>query len=68
MIETQPTDTERLDWLEAQSQGKPWIAGESKISPGYKLLTVELGFGCYLNTQPTARAAIDAAMRRERGE
>lgn len=50
-------DKERLDWLEKQSSGDPWIARQSESGRGFRLHnTLRDG------ASPTAREAIDAAM------
>ena len=53
------TDTERLDWLEAQGNGERWVARRSTMGRGYRLHNTkhhdEQG-------RPTVREAIDAAM------
>lgn len=50
-------DSTRLDWLEAQSF--PWL---TKTDDGFTMATDQV---CRSNGQPTARAAIDAAMSRK---
>lgn len=50
-------DTARLDWLEAQGNGAPWIARQSAIGRGFRLHNSEHRDPGL----PTARAAIDAA-------
>jgi len=61
-----PTDKERLDWLESKSDGSAWIACESGSGCGFKIHNAA-GFKLeYEYARPTARAAIDAAMEREK--
>lgn len=63
--EFNPTDTERLDWLESKSNGMPWIARESTTGRGFRLHNDQSGsFG---SVYPTARDAIDAAMLGQEG-
>ena len=56
-----PTDTERLDWLESQTNGMRWIARGSITGRGFRLHNEPSeSFG---PTSNCARAAIDAAMK-----
>jgi len=64
------TDTQRLDWLEKQSNGQPWAARKSSSGRGYRLHnTSGIGVLCVDGFAQTAREAIDQAMEEllERG-
>lgn len=54
------TDTERLDWLQAQAigYGNGWLARESTTGRGFRLHETE-----HEDAKPTVREAIDAAMK-----
>ena len=62
-----PTDTERMDWVERQTNGDDWIARMSDRGRGFRLHNStrtfkdkDAGFECR-----TAREAIDIAMSRD---
>lgn len=59
----QPTDSERLDWLQAQSAGygKGWMARPSIVGRGYVLRETS-----FEGAQPTVREAIDQAMANQK--
>ena len=55
-------DKKRLDWLEAQGNGDPWVARESTTGRGWRLANSHA-----TPNYTTAREALDAA-RRDSGE
>lgn len=61
-----PTDTERLDFIERQSQpGSRWACRQSTTGRGFRLHNESYEFDAQGNpTHPTARDAIDAHMDR----
>lgn len=62
LMHTAPvTDTERLNWLQAQTQGYGgWMARMSRTGRGFRLLETSEAGG-----KVTVREAIDVAMARE---
>lgn len=56
---TEPTDSERLDWLQRQTRGygRGWIVRESTTGRGMRLHETSSD-----GAQPTVRDALDAAM------
>ena len=64
------TDSERMDWIEKQSGGSPWAARQSTMGRGFRLHNTLSGEAECLGfpTAPTARKAIDAAMRKEKSK
>jgi hypothetical protein len=59
------TDTQRLDWLERQSNGTAWIARHSSKGNGFGLYNAGSGSRFI---SPTARGAIDAAMNHRKNK
>lgn len=56
-------DKARLDWLDKQGSGQPWIARQSALGRGYRLHNFRNGE--FKDGGETVRAAIDAAMKQE---
>ncbi len=58
-------DNARIDWLESQSStGQDWVARQSTTGRGFRLHQSPAHYRNDLSYQPTARAAIDAAIKR----
>lgn len=62
-LHTLLADKARLDWLDKQGSGQPWIARQSALGRGYRLHNFRDGE--FKDGGETVRAAIDAAMKQE---
>lgn len=56
--ESQEADSKRLDWIEAQTNGRSWCARQSSTGRGFRLHNT-----IYAPSSDTAREAIDAAIK-----
>ncbi len=57
------TDTERMNWIEEQTNGTPWVCRMSALGRGFRLHNAGGDVGYEAIVRPTAREAIDVAIR-----
>lgn len=64
-MKSEITDTQRLDWIEKQTDGSFWVARKSTKLHSFRLYNAPHNYIHTSDYRESVRAAIDAAMKIE---